>query len=42
MTPDDAYRFAKGEALRHPSGYEIKLAGPPLDFIVVTDHAAYL
>ncbi|MEM8827623.1 MAG: DUF3604 domain-containing protein, partial [Pseudomonadota bacterium] len=41
-TPDDAYRFARGEALTHPSGYDIQLSGPPLDFISVTDHGAYL
>ena len=41
-TPDDAYRFAKGEAIRHPAGYDIKLDGPPLDFLAVTDHGEYL
>ncbi|MXZ37805.1 MAG: DUF3604 domain-containing protein [Holophagales bacterium] len=40
-TPDDAYRFAAGEAIRHPSGNEIQL-DRPLDFYAVTDHAAYL
>ena len=24
-TPDDAYRFAKGEAIQHPAGFEMKL-----------------
>jgi len=42
VTPDDAYRYAKGEGLTHPSGFEIKLPGPPLDFVAVTDHAEYL
>ena len=28
-TPDDVYRFAKGQTVRHPSGYYIKLGGPP-------------
>ncbi|MCF6329239.1 MAG: DUF3604 domain-containing protein, partial [Henriciella sp.] len=41
-SPADAYRFARGEALLHPGGYEIKLAGPPLDFLAVTDHSEYL
>ncbi len=40
-TPDDAYRFAKGESLRHPAGFEIRL-DRPLDFYAVTDHAHYL
>ena len=41
-TPDDAYRFAKGEALAHPLGYSIRLQGGPLDFLAVTDHGEYL
>lgn len=41
-TPDDVYRFARGESVRHPSGYDIELDGPPLDFVSVTDHGAYL
>ena len=41
-TPDDAYRFAKGEAVRHASGEVMRLSGPPLDFLAVTDHAEYL
>ena len=40
-TPDDAYRFAQGEALRHPGGFDMKLR-EPLDFFAVTDHAFYL
>lgn len=41
-TPDDAYRFAKGAAIRHPLGYSIRLRNVPLDFLAVTDHAEYL
>ncbi|MFN3211743.1 MAG: DUF3604 domain-containing protein [Henriciella sp.] len=41
-TPDDAYRFAKGEKIPHDGGYDIQLEGPPLDFLAVTDHGEYL
>lgn len=41
-TPADVYRFASGEALKHPGGFEMKLAGPPLDFVAATDHGAYM
>jgi len=37
-TPDDAYRYARGQALAHPGGYEVQLR-QPLDFYAVTDHA---
>ena len=40
-TPDDAYAFARGEALAHAAGQEMKL-NKPLDFQAVTDHAVYL
>ncbi|XOV90661.1 MAG: DUF3604 domain-containing protein [Pseudomonadota bacterium] len=40
-TPYDAYRFAMGEPLKHPSGYEMQLKRP-LDFYAVTDHAMFL
>ena len=39
--PDEAYRFAKGEPLPHPSGQTYQLSRP-LDFIAVTDHAEYM
>ncbi|MFC4292469.1 DUF3604 domain-containing protein [Sphingorhabdus arenilitoris] len=41
-TPDDAYRYALGEKLRHAGGYDIQLKGGPLDFYAVTDHAEYI
>ncbi len=40
-TPADAYRFAAGAAIPHPSGYDIQL-DRPLDFYAVTDHAEFL
>ena len=40
-TPDDAYEFAKGQAIEHPGGFELQL-DRPLDFLAVTDHANYL
>ena len=40
-TPYDAYRYAQGEAILHPAGFEVKLR-EPLDFYAVTDHAMFL
>ena len=40
-TPADAYRYAQGQAIPHPTGYEIQLSRP-LDFYAVTDHAMFL
>jgi hypothetical protein len=40
-TPADAYRYAQGEAINHPSGYQVQLS-QPLDFYAVTDHAFFL
>ena len=40
-TPDSAYRYAKGEPLAHPSGFDMQL-DRPLDFLGVTDHAMYM
>ena len=40
--PDDAYRFAKGEAITHASGHQIQLGFGSLDFQAVTDHGFYL
>jgi len=40
-TPEDAYRFAKGEKLHIDAGYDIQL-NSPLDFLAVTDHGEYM
>ena len=39
--PDEAYQFAKGETIKHPAGFDMKMR-VPLDFQAVTDHAVYL
>ena len=38
LTPDDAYRFAKGEAVTAHNGMKVRLH-KPLDFLVIADHA---
>jgi hypothetical protein len=40
-TPYDAYRFARGEAIKHPAGFDMQL-DEPLDFYGVTDHAMFM
>jgi len=40
--PEDAYRYARGQAIDHVSGEKIQLAGPPLDFMALTEHGAYM
>ncbi len=40
-TPYDAYRFAKGEAIANPAGFNMQLSRP-MDFYAVTDHAMFL
>ena len=40
-TPYDAYRFALGEAIKHPAGFDMQLS-EPLDFYGVTDHAMFM
>ena len=40
-SPYDAYRFAKGESIKHPAGFDVQLRAP-LDFYAVTDHAMFL
>ena len=41
LSPDDAYRFAKGETVTASNGVPARLKRP-LDFLVVTDHAENL
>jgi len=38
LSPDDAYRFARGEELTSSTGLQVRL-GRPLDFLVVADHS---
>jgi hypothetical protein len=38
LTPEDAYRFARGEELTSSTGQQVKLSRP-LDFLVVADHS---
>src|SRR5262245_55642222 len=39
--PDDAYKYAKGQPIKHPMGYDIKIT-TPLDWMGVTDHSEYV
>ena len=41
-TLDDDYRYAKREAIPRVDGSMLRLKGAPLDFLMVSDHAAYL
>ena len=38
--PGDAYKYFKGEPIKHPLGYDVKI-DTPLDFAGVTDHSEY-
>ena len=40
-SPADAYKYARGEAIKHPTGYQVQLSRP-LDFYAVTDHGVFL
>ena len=41
-SPDEAYRFCKGEAIqKRPSGYTVQRR-TPYDWCAVTDHAMYM
>ncbi len=39
--PDDAYKYAQGQTIKHPMGYDIKI-DTPMDFMGVTDHSEYV
>jgi len=39
--PTDAYKYAQGETIKHPLGYDIKI-DTPLDWMGVTDHSEYV
>ena len=39
--PDEAYKYAQGQTIKHPLGYDIKIE-TPLDFMGVTDHSEYV
>ncbi len=39
--PADALKYAQGETIKHPMGFDIKI-DTPLDFMGVTDHAEYV
>ena len=41
ITPDQAYRFAKGGTIRATGGDEVRMRRP-LDFMMVADHAENL
>lgn len=41
LSPDDAFRFAKGERVTSTHGLPVRLI-EPLDFLVVSDHMEYL
>src|SRR5215813_5529034 len=39
--PDDAYKYAQGQTVKHPMGFDIKI-DTPMDFMGVTDHSEYV
>jgi len=41
LSPDDSYRFARGEQLRSSTGQLVRLI-KPYDWLVVADHAEFL
>jgi hypothetical protein len=41
LSPEDAYRFARGETVTAENGMKVRLSRP-LDFLAVSDHSEYL
>jgi hypothetical protein len=41
LGPGDAYKYFKGETIKSPGGYDIKI-DTPIDFAGVTDHSEYV
>jgi len=39
--PDDALKYAQGQTIKHPLGFDIKIE-TPMDFMGVTDHSEYV
>ncbi|MFN8642242.1 MAG: DUF3604 domain-containing protein [Candidatus Binatia bacterium] len=39
--PDDALKYAQGQTIKHPLGYDITI-DTPMDFMGVTDHSEYV
>ena len=39
--PDEALKYAQGQTIKHPLGYDIKIE-TPMDFMGVTDHSEYV
>src|SRR5206468_9252889 len=39
-TPGDAYKYFKGQPIKHPLGFDVKI-DTPLDWAGVTDHSEY-
>ena len=39
--PDDCLKYAQGQTIKHPMGYDIKI-DTPMDFMGVTDHSEYV
>ena len=39
--PDEALKYAQGQTIKHPMGFDIKIE-TPLDFMGVTDHSEYV
>ena len=39
--PDQAYRYAQGQTIKHPMGFDVTI-DTPMDFMGVTDHSEYV